>query len=221
MFKKISLITKILLLTATIVASVFTGLYIRDNFLYNEIPAIVESRRVIKVSNWCVIIKGVAYRELYGTITEVDVRSLWRESLVLKNIHSVDKMVLYINTYGGSLTDTFGFADWLVQMQEKDGIKVEAVVIGAAMSGAIPILAVCSYRTATENVTFMVHNPVIVGRPMDASDKGYIDGLTDKYAKLLARNTFLSEEEWRQKMLLKTFFDSEQAFEWGLIDEIR
>lgn len=215
MSNKLETIAKISLITATLFCCVWVGVYISDNVQRKNMP-IIEASVPVALSPWCIMADGV----IYMNVSEIDSRYLDLFWNIKSRDLNVRRVVLTINSYGGSLADAFGFADMVVRMRG-NGIEVVAEANGACMSAAVPVLAVCSYRTANENCVFMVHSP----SPTNLKKKSALnlDGFSQtlgRYVKIMAENTNLSEEEWLSKVLTGDFFDSEHALVCGLIDEI-
>ena len=200
------------LLTVLIGVSVIMGYNTLNSSRYNAPP-------VTKISSMCDVADGIAYRVIIQGIGVSDAVNIFMETRDLKRM-GVEEIHFYINSPGGSLFDSFAIYDTIKRLN-KEGIVTVAEIEGGCMSAAVLIAAACDYRLASENTNFMVHDPRSYNTTASDSDKQMLKDCTFRYANLLALNSDLTSEEWMEKMKFSTWFSSEEALEWGLIDEIK
>jgi ATP-dependent protease ClpP protease subunit len=175
-------------------------------------PVMNAAPAVITLTDRCEVADNIAYRLVVSRIDISDPVSLYREIRDLKRL-GINEVHFYINSPGGSLFDALAVHDAIKRLSN-DGIITIADIEGGCMSAAVVIASACAYRTASPNCEFMVH--------CISGGKGKeLELFNRKYAEILAGNSNLSAEEWLAKMKAVTWFSSEEALEWGLIDEIR
>jgi len=214
---KLQTVFKGLILSLTLVLSIMVGHFISINYLQpQEIVVAPVEERHIQLPSGAFIIGDTAYAQIYDSIACVDSRAFWEKTKHFKYF-KVKRVVIYLNSPGGILSDAFGIIDDIIELKNQ-GIVVEVEIRGMALSAAIPILAVCSYRTAGENTVFLVHNPKMV--VSTSSNRLALMMITKKYIDFLEDHTYLRAETWKLKMNAELWFGVEEALEWGLIDEI-
>lgn len=161
-------------------------------------------------------------RELYltGEITQQLVQDLITKIRYLNKV-SAEPITLYINSCGGSVCDGFALCDVILSSQS----PIMGYVQGSCMSMAVAVLASCVDRVAGRYAQFMVHSVRAEFGEMDQTDMicqaNYINRLNEQVAYLLADASNLKSHEWLDKIIYnETYFTSEDALEFGLIDEI-
>lgn len=157
---------------------------------------------------------------LTGEITDESASVVVASLLYLDSI-SNDKISLYINSTGGSVTAGMQIIDTMSFISS----SVETICLGCAMSMAAVILA-CGedkMRYALENSEIMIHQPSGGFNGTELDVKIYADRLTRikrKLYKILASKTKKSFELIEEKSQRDCFFDSEEALSFGIIDKI-
>lgn len=176
-------------------------------------PTLNPAPLVTKLGAMCEVADGIGYRMIVQDIDFSDAAGLYTEIRDLKRM-GVKEVHFYINSPGGSLFDSFAIYDAIKRLNE-EGIATVAEAEGWCLSAAVVVVSACTYRVAAPNCKFMVHNPV------GSSNAAIMSNAVNQYARLLSENTALTAEEWIEKMETNTWFTSEEALEWGLIDEIK
>ena len=168
----------------------------------------------------------VAVYAIFGHISEVDGRILWRQFQILKHRYpGVKKLLVYISSWGGSGFDGVGLADVIIAIKNT-GMVVEAHAYGKIASAAIPVYVVCSKRYATKNTVFMLHKAKVFKWFAD-EDKDMLEKqlemlaiLRAGYIGLIASHTGLGHDELLEKINAETWFLAPTALEWGFVDVI-
>jgi ATP-dependent protease ClpP protease subunit len=174
----------------------------------------------------CSVINGIGYRTFFSTITQADVNTFWQDCNLMVHKYGVEKVVIQINSGGGSVPDGFALSN-LIQILNDMGIETEGFACGIVASAAVPILASCSHRIATRDCVFMVHKSkifkYIASETTDdlIAQKEMMELTGNKYINILVENSDLSADEWREKIDKTSWFSADKAFEWGLIDELK
>ena len=164
--------------------------------------------------------------EIFGSITDVEPRSLWKDTKILKERFGITEIDMFINSGGGSAADGLSLADVILKSR-KGGFKIEAYATGKCASAAVVILAAADKRVASPGCMFMVHKAKIskVYSQEDINDlkaqQEMMALMRTRYLKILADHSKLNVDQWRTLLDETKWFTSEQAFEWGLVDEIR
>ena len=164
--------------------------------------------------------------EIFGSITDVEPRSLWKDTKILKERFGITEIDMFINSGGGSAADGLSLADVILKSR-KEEFKIEAYATGKCASAAVVILAVADKRVASPGCMFMVHKAKIskTYTQEDINDlkaqQEMMALLRARYLQILADNSKLTVDQWRTLLEKTKWFTSEQAFEWGLVDEIR
>ena len=164
--------------------------------------------------------------EIFGSITDVEPRSLWKDTKTMKKRYNITEIDMFINSHGGSATDGLSLAD-IILKSKKDGFKIEAYVTGKCASAAVVALAVADKRVASPGCMFMVHKAKIskAFAQEDIHDlkaqQEMMAMLRARYLGILADHSKLDVDQWEALLEKTKWFTSEQALEWGLVDEIR
>lgn len=127
---------------------------------------------------------------------------------------------LVIDSNGGSLLDAFTIVDAI----NLSKTPVHAFVIGAAYSGGFLITISCHKRYGYKHSSYLLHEGSI--QEMSGSS-GQFENFTAFYKKQLSQlkdlvleHTNITEEEYEKIKREDTWFDADEAFEKGIIDEI-
>jgi ATP-dependent protease ClpP protease subunit len=169
--------------------------------------------------------KDTAYMTLFSGISVSDWQRFNNDFNYLEENTKIRKVKLYINSPGGDAFQGLSIAD-LLERKQKQGWQIEAHGTGIVASAAVPVFAVCSPRYASQGTLFMVHEAALWKWPgrETASDirtqNELMVKLQDRYIGYLTRGTGQSKEFWQAKEKATTWFLSEIAKEWGLVDHI-
>jgi len=133
------------------------------------------------------------------------------------------KIVLFINSNGGSLWDGWALFDAL-ELAKSQGFEVTTVAIGQVASAAtIPFLA-GNPKLATPNATFVIHEPSswLSGKTSEQKDYlNFISRRSEAYVKLVTSRSKITKRQLLKKMLRKDwFFDAEEAVKLGFADKL-
>ncbi|MGI8874262.1 MAG: ATP-dependent Clp protease proteolytic subunit [Egibacteraceae bacterium] len=134
---------------------------------------------------------------------------------------SNEDVSLYINSPGGVIHGLFAIYDVMQLMRS----KVHTVCVGMAASAAAVILATgTGTRAATPNARIMLHQP-LGGARGQASDiqiqAEQIVFLRHRLNEVLAERTGKSVEQISKDTDRDFWLSSDQAVEYGIIDEVR
>ena len=126
---------------------------------------------------------------------------------------------LYIDSNGGSLTDTLSIVD-SVKMSKT---PVIGVCTGTAYSGGFFILISCDKRIAYPHASFLFHE----GATQNGGTSGQFENYTAFYKKqlnqlkeIVLQTTKIDEEEYQTIKREDIWYDAEEALKKGIIDEI-
>ena len=145
----------------------------------------------------------------------------WNKQDDENNISIEDRkpIKLYIDSCGGLLTDTFSIID-SVRMSKT---PVIGICTGTAYSGGFFILISCNKRVAYPHASFLFHE----GATQNGGTSGQFENYTAFYKKQLKQlkqlvldYTKISEEEYDKIKRDDIWYDSDEALEKGIIDEI-
>jgi len=126
---------------------------------------------------------------------------------------------LYIDSYGGSLLDTFTIID-SIKMSKT---PIIGICTGAAYSGGFFILISCPKRIAYPHASFLFHE----GATQNGGTSGQFENYTAFYKKqlkqlkdLVLQNTKISDEEYEKIKRDDIWYDATEALEKGIIDSV-
>ena len=128
-----------------------------------------------------------------------------------------------ISTYGGDLIEMLN----LIAVMQASDCVIETVAKGKCMSAG-PLLVAAGdpgHREAYSTVQWMIHvsSGLLEGTQHQLeADIEWYRSLDKAWLKLLEECTDMPQSHWKKLMNKPhdTFFTSEQAIEWGLIDRI-
>ena len=177
-----------------------------------------------KLSSYCNFEFAVPTIDLFSTITMTDWRNIQKDFEVL-TLHGYNTIVLRIFSGGGSAFAGMGVADSIKQWSEK-GLTIIGKAYGIIASATVPIFASCTIRHAAPSTLFMVHEAAMfkffaLEKHSDInSQKIMFDKMQHNYCTLLSNRSNKSTDFWKSLEKETTWFDANQAKEWGLVDEI-
>ena len=170
------------------------------------------------------IVGDKAYSQIYSGLSISDATRFRKDITVLEGMEIFD-LELYINSPGGDAFTGLSMADEIYRAQAK-GFKITAVASGIVASAAVPVFASADVRCASPGTLFMVHETSMWKWPgrETASDirsqNKVIELLREKYLNILADHSKLTADEWGEKEKRTTWFNADEALEWGLVDKI-
>ncbi|MGI9017121.1 MAG: ClpP family protease [Euzebya sp.] len=162
--------------------------------------------------------KRVLY--LRGAIEETKADDIVAQLLALGE-ESDDDITMYINSPGGAISGMFAMYDVMNLIPA----KVHTVCVGmAASAGAFLLATGTGLRTATPNARIMIHQP-LGGARGQASDiqiqAQQMTFLRNRINEILAERSGKDLEQVAKDTLRDFWLSSEDAVEYGLIDEVR
>jgi ATP-dependent protease ClpP protease subunit len=165
-----------------------------------------------------------AFMNLWAGLSGYDQQKIWNDFTVLYETTDIREVHLYLSSGGGSAFDGLGIADQIERAVNR-GFHVTAHASGIVASAAVPIFAVCSERNAAPATTFMVHETAMFKWGMESardirSQGEMMDLLRDRYFEKLIKHSKLTRDDLERMESRTTWFDVEQALEYGLVDKI-
>jgi len=146
-----------------------------------------------------------------------------KSRLLTKLNGEVKTFNILLNTPGGDVIETLGLIDFM-KSQEKQGIKYNIIVRGAAMSaGALLLACGTGSRMASKHSKIMVHqlSTIVVGKLSDVkSNAKFSEELESDCNQLMADCTKKDKEYWENISSNDYFISAQQALELGIIDKI-
>jgi ATP-dependent Clp protease protease subunit len=172
---------------------------------------------------------------LYGEVNEEKCKTVVGGLLLLKGIENnseeeeeekkIDPIELVVSTEGGNVCDMFSVCDTMRLVRRE--CEVHTFGIGKVMSAGVLILATGTKgkRQIGKNCRLMLH--AVVGGEYGSYKEvrvslNEIEWYQNRFIKSLAQESKLSMKEIRAIFDKKTdtYFDAEQAVEWGIADEV-
>jgi ATP-dependent Clp protease protease subunit len=164
-----------------------------------------------------------ASRRIYftGNFNEDRSEKTIRSLLELEEKDPTKDILLYINSYGGSVDEYLAIHDTLKLLK----CKVATICVGKAMScGAMLLLSGCKgYRFITENSRVMLHEmSSITFGPVStmANDLKEVKRLQELFKKLLLKYTNINATKYSSIMERDTYIDAKEAVKLGIVDKI-
>lgn len=155
---------------------------------------------------------------LNSEITD-DTANLWIAELLYLANQADDDIFIYINSPGGSITAGLALYDTMKYIKP----KIITICVGLAASMAAFILSSGDKRFALTNSEIMIHEPStnLAGNASDIFNHSkWLERIKNKVDYILAENTKHTINEIIAATQRDNFMDSQQALEFGIIDEI-
>jgi ATP-dependent protease ClpP protease subunit len=173
----------------------------------------------------CSIQDGVGYFFLITTVSG-EAETFARACLIFDR-YKVKKIVVILNSPGGSLFDGLAVAQ-MIEEQKGKGKIIEMRCHGVAASAASLILASGSvgYRFMSPNAMLMIHElsvfKYLAVESVSDQEKGarISRQIQQNVMSFLARNTKLSIEELTEKSKDEAWAIAKTAIEWGFADKV-
>jgi ATP-dependent Clp protease protease subunit len=194
------------------------------NRMYNSIPYVIEkdgdSERAYDIYSRLLENRIILIGE---EITTQLANSIIAQLLLLDERDSSRDICLYINSPGGEITAGLAIYDTLNYIKS----DVRTVVIGMACSMAAVLASsgTRGKRNALPNTYIMIHQPRQEGnRRMTVTeqeiDLKVIKKMKTQLTTILAENTNKTYKQIYKDCEMDKWFSSEEALEYGLVDEI-
>ncbi len=150
--------------------------------------------------------------------TETSVQ-LIKELMVLEKLDSMKEVTLYINSPGGEVISGMAVYDYIQMMKA----PVKTVCIGTAASMGAMIFLAGDKREMLPHTRLMIHDPAYGGGNMAGKKphelQQYVEKLKqtqDIIVDIIAHKTGKTKEEIREKTKDDSYFNAEEAIEYGL-----
>lgn len=157
-------------------------------------------------------------------VGDIDQESASNAILQLRHLQAQDaheEIIIFINSPGGSVP--YGLA--LIDVMAAISCPIRTVCMGTAASMAALIFASGNERDMMPHARVMIHDPLLAGGvggsalKLDAIAKDLMH-TREVTAKILAERTGHTVEEVLEKTAQDTYFDAQEALDWGLADKI-
>ena len=141
----------------------------------------------------------------------------------LSEMGTVKNLDIHINSYGGSCVAGNAIINILDNYRKKNGTSLNVYIEGIAASMGSGIASVGDKVYMASNSLFMVHRPstIAMGNADDFEKTIQVlekteDGLIQNYMRRFKG----TEDELRQMLQDETWFNADEAKEWGFVDEV-
>ncbi|HEX3816088.1 MAG TPA: ATP-dependent Clp protease proteolytic subunit [Mycobacteriales bacterium] len=190
--------------------------YVLPSFVERTSYGMKESNPYNKLFEERIIFLGVQ-------IDDASASDVMAQLLTLESNDPDRDIIMYINSPGGSFTSLTAIYDTMMYIRP----DVQTYCLGLAASAAAVLLAAGApgKRSATPNSTMLIHQPSGgTEGPQQISDLDIqakeIQRIRALQETILARHTGQPVERVREDVERDKFFTSEEAKEYGLIDNI-
>ena len=159
--------------------------------------------------------------ECIGEITEDSVAALIIQLRYLHREAPEQEITMYINSPGGEVSSGLALYDVMKAIQ----CPIRTVCVGTAASMAAILFLSGDKRDMLAHSKVMIHDPLIPGGiggsalKVDAVARNLMK-TRQTIANIISRHTGKSLEDVLAKTASDSYFDAEQAVEWGLADRI-
>jgi len=162
---------------------------------------------------------------VYGEIDETHAKTTLGALYALSTLDKEEPIDFLISTEGGNVQDMFSIYDCIRDVRET--LEIKTFGIGKVMSAGVLLLAAGTKgkRRVGRHCRLMLH-PVSGGhfgsiKELE-SDIREVRWYQEQFIKAIIEETKLDRREIRKIFRSKTdtYFDAEQAVEWGIADEV-
>ena len=159
--------------------------------------------------------------ECIGEITEDSVAALILQLRYLHREAPEQEITMYINSPGGEVSSGLALYDVMKAIQ----CPIRTVCVGTAASMAAILFLSGDKRDMLAHSKVMIHDPLIPGGiggsalKVDAVARNLMQ-TRQTIANIISRHTGKSLEDVLAKTASDSYFDAEQAVEWGLAGRI-
>ena len=159
--------------------------------------------------------------ECIGEITEDSVAALIIQLRYLHREAPEQEITMYINSPGGEVSSGLALYDVMKAIQ----CPIRTVCVGTAASMAAILFLSGDKRDMLAHSKVMIHDPLMPGGiggsalKVDAVARNLMQ-TRQTIANIISRHTGKSLEDVLAKTASDSYFDAEQAVEWGLADRI-
>lgn len=139
--------------------------------------------------------------------------SQFQEEVFLLAEMGVEDITIYINSLGGSVIDGMSIYSAIKDCK----VPVKTVNVGVAASIASVLFLSGSHRVMYDYSVLMVHNPFNSNGTEDSS----LDIIRESIITMISEKSTLTPEQVGEMMNNTTWITAEQAYSYGLCDEIK
>ena len=189
--------------------------YVLPSFVERTSYGVKESNPYNKLFEERIIFLGVQ-------IDDASANDVMAQLLVLESVDPDREISMYINSPGGSFTSLMAIYDTMQFIRP----AIQTICLGQAASAAAVLLAAGTpgRRLAVPNARILIHQPATEGIYGQVSDLEIQAAEISRMRKLLestlARHSGRTPEQVRQDIERDKILTSEEAREYGIIDEI-
>ena len=187
-----------------------------------NIPAVIE--RTSEGIQRCEIQDVMLQRREIDCVGEINRESVNAIILQLRYLQSLDnakEITIFVNSPGGSIDDGLALIDVMAALR----CPIRTVCVGLAASMGALLFASGDKRDILPHGRVMIHDPLIAGGvggsalKLDAVARDLMKA-RETIAQILSDRTGHTIEEVYEKTAADTYFDAQEALEWGLADRI-
>ena len=187
-----------------------------------NIPAVIE--RTSEGIQRCEIQDVMLQRREIDCVGKIDRESVNAIILQLRYLQSLDnakEITIFVNSPGGSIDDGLALIDVMAALR----CPIRTVCVGLAASMGALLFASGDKRDILPHGRVMIHDPLIAGGvggsalKLDAVARDLMKARAT-IAQILSDRTGHTVEEVYEKTANDTYFDAQEALEWGLADRI-
>ena len=158
--------------------------------------------------------------ECVGEITQESVYELILQLRHLQHEAPDKEITIYINSPGGEVQSGLALYD----VMQAVSCPIRTVCVGRAASMAALLFVAGNTREMLPHARIMIHDPLVGGvggsaLTLDAIAKDLMK-TRQTAAEIIAKHSGHSIEEVYDKTAKDTYFDAQEAVEWGLADRI-
>lgn len=134
-------------------------------------------------------------------------------------------IILYIDSYGGTLKDCYKFIDYINIIKRLHKVKLTTVGMGVIASAATLIHSVGDERLITANTEIMIHELYTGMQGKYTECLSYIKSITDTHEKLIkiyldTNKKNISRETLEILLRKESWFTADEYIELGFADSI-
>lgn len=187
-----------------------------------NIPAILE-RTSEGIQRYAIQDVMLQRREIdcVGKVDRESVNAIILQLRYLQSLDDAEEITIFVNSPGGSIDDGLALIDVMAALR----CPIRTVCVGLAASMGALLFASGDKRDILPHGRVMIHDPLIAGGvggsalKLDAVARDLMKA-RETTAQILSERTGHTLEEVYEKTANDTYFDAQEALEWGLADRI-
>jgi len=218
------LITALCVMCAVIVAISVTSVWAKGDRVDGIERTMTVRNENAELSNYTYLIGDSASTYVIAELNPSYPAMLWMDLQILKN-KGIKKLNVYIDSGGGHVFSGLAYATQL--MSAWKDIEVTTYAMGLVASAALPIFLCGKHRIALGNTLFMVHKGELNKPPTTESQRDLraqtemMELVENNYNNIIIIRSKLTLTNLLEKTEKITWFTSQQAKDWGMVEEIR